>query len=495
MRPSRPWLIGWFLAFALAPPGLAPAAAAAPALPATAPAQRLGEILARINAGDRDTLTQYAKTRFTPGMLQPDVTSIVDFMMAQYRVNGGYDVRRVIQSSADQIAVLVQGRRATDRWMRLVVGTEPQPPHRVQGLFLFQASAAQAQDDDRPVTEAGLPARLGEALDRIAAADGFSGSVCLARGDSTLLLRAWGSADREAGVRNRPDTRFTIASVGKMFTAVAVAQLIEAGKLRFDDPAARYVPNWLAPAARSITIAELLEHRSGLGDFLDSLADDHSGRRFDRLDDYRGFAVADTPAFAPGSGFQYSNVGYLVLGAVIEAVSGETWDHCLASRIFAPARMTATSALRLPSGQGSIATGYVRLEHGGWSRVDHALVGSGSPAGGSVSTVGDLAAFGRALLAGTLISPAMLDSLTTPRVELAGTGHLYGRGFTVTRGDPGHRVFGHAGGFPGVGALVEVNPRSGWILAVLSNTTDGASVVGDAWHDLLARCSASAGAR
>jgi len=261
-----------------------------------------------------------------------------------------------------------------------------------------------------------------------------------------MLRGAWGLADRDGGVSNRIDTRFGIASVGKTFTAVAVAQLAAAGRLRLDDPAARYAPDWLAPAARAVTIAQLLEHRSGLGDFLGVVAADRS-RRYERLEDYRAIAAADTPAFTPGSEFRYSNTGYLVLGAVIEKVSGEPWDRYLEKHVFRP---------------------------------------PGSPAGGSASTAEDLNAFGRALRAGTLIPRAELDSLLMPRVEMAGTGRMYARGFTVSR-EPRQRLWGHGGGFPGVSALLEVYEEDGWVLAVLSNTTEGAGIAGDAWRDLLSR--------
>jgi len=300
-----------------------------------------------------------------------------------------------------------------------------------------------------------------------------------------VLERAWGEADREAHVANRPDTRFGIASAGKMFTAVAVAQLAAQGRLRFEDPASRYVPGWLAPQARSVTIAQLLQHTSGLGDFLGRLNEEGATGRYERLEDYRALAAADTPAFAPGTGFRYSNVGYLVLGAIVQAVSGEPWGCYLESHVFRPAGMRATSAYR-PAAKGALATGYMQDEEGVWRRNESVLEGRGSPAGGSASTAGDLAAFARALRSGILLEPALFDSLTEPRVEMAGTGRMYGRGFMVSRGDA-PRIWGHAGGFPGVGALVEVYEDRGWVLAVLSNTTDGATPVGDAWRDLLRR--------
>jgi len=481
MRPFPTLLLALLLACSVLPPFTN----AAPGLPDTPAARRLGELLERINAGDRDSLKAYALRNFVPGMLQPEPDDIVDFLVTQHTSLGGYDVRRVVQSAPQQITVLVQGRRDTGRWLRLTVGAEPDPPHRVQGFFTFAATAAQAADDGGPVPADSLPGRLARLVDGMAAEGGFSGSVCLARGDQVLLERAWGEADREAHVANRPDTRFGIASVGKMFTAVAVAQLAAEGRLRFDDPASRYVPGWLAPQARTVTIAQLLEHTSGLGDFLGRLNGEGANRRYERLEDYRALAAADTPAFEPGTAFRYSNVGYLVLGAIVQEVSGEPWDRYLESHVFRPAGMRATSAYR-PAAKGALAMGYMQDDDGVWSRNEGVLEGRGSPAGGSASTAGDLAAFARALRSGVLLPPALLDSLTEPRVEMAGTGRMYGRGFTVSRGEA-PRIWGHAGGFPGVGALVEVYEDRGWVLAVLSNTTDGATPVGDAWRDLLRR--------
>jgi CubicO group peptidase (beta-lactamase class C family) len=492
MRPSRTRLPLWLPLLLLALPG---AIAAAPALPDTPPAHRLTEVLELVNAGDRRALASYAGEHFAPSMLKPDADSILDFLMAQYEVNGGYDVRRVLQSSSTQISVLAQGRRATDRWMRVVVGADSLPPHRVTGIFLFRSSEALAADDDEPIPAGELPARLAETVDRIAATGRFSGTVCLARGDSALLLRAWGEADREAQVPNRPETRFNIASVGKMFTAVAVAQLVAAGRLRWEDPVARHIPDWLGPTSRSITVAQLLEHTSGLGDFLGRIAEDPARSRYRRLQDYRAIALADTPAFEPGTGFRYSNVGYLVLGALVESISGRPWDRYLAEEVFAPARMRSTSAYRPPTGERGVARGYVERPGGGWVPNDSLLAGLGSPAGGAVSTAADLAAFARALRHGRLIPPAMLDSLLVPRAAMEGTGLLYGRGFTIARGATASRMWGHAGGFPGASALLEVHEDGGWVLAVLSNTTDGAGIVGDAWRDLLGRGTPSAPGR
>jgi len=470
---------------ALTAPAVAAPAASVPALPTTAPARRMTEMLALIQRGDRAGLLDYAQKHFVPDMLKPDPASIVDFLMEQHATVGGYDVRRVIQSSDEQITVLVQGRRDTDRWLRMVVGAEAAAPNRVKGLFFFPASAALAEGDDGPVPEAELGERLARIVDRLTADGDFSGTVCLTRDGRTLMSRAWGEANRRAHVRNTTATRFGIASLGKMFTAVAIARLVERGALHYDDRAADYVPDWLPPKAEEVTIAQLLTHTSGLGDYLEDITADRS-HVYDRLDDYRGIARRDPPAFAPGSAFGYSNTGYVVLGAVIQKVTGSAWDEFLASDVFRPAGMTATSGRRPPIGTAGIATGYLKRDRA-WIDNDSLLAGHGTPAGGGASTAEDLARFGNVLRDGTLLSKASFAILTGAHTEMTGTGMMYGYGFTVSRGEPGHRVYGHTGGFPGVSALLEVYEESGYVLAVLSNVDEGATRVGDAWRDLLRR--------
>lgn len=465
-------------------------AAADPTLPDTPPARRLAEILDLINAGEREKIKAYAVAHFTEGMLKPDADSIVDFLMGQYEGIGGYDLRRIVQSADEQITALVQGRRKTDRWVRFVVGTEPEAPHRVQGLFLFPASSALAEQEEGPVSASELPERLAAMVDRIAAAGDFSGSVCLMQEGEVLLDRAWGLADREADTPNRTDTPFGIASLGKMFTAVAVAQLVEQGSLRYEDPIGPLIPDWIAPSSRRITIEQLLTHRSGLGDYLEVTMADRS-RQYDALEDYRPIAAKDTSVFTPGTDFRYSNTGYLLLGAVIQKISGEPWDRYLEARVFEPAGMAHTDAYRPRLGEGFVAIGYLRDAEGRWRRNDDILSGRGTPAGGSVSTARDLAGFGSALLDGRLISAEALAELATPHADMKGVGVKYGYGFTISRSEPGKRIFGHAGGFPGVSAVFEVDEATGSVLAVLSNQSEAASSVADAWRDLLRRSRSS----
>ena len=154
--------------------------------------------------------------------------------------------------------------------------------------------------------------------------------------------------------------------------------------------------------------------------------------------------------------------------------------------------MTGTTAMRPSRRDSTIATGYHRQEDGSSTRTEGLMAGRGTPAGGGVSTAEDLARFAGALSSGRLVSKATLARMTAPRTAMIGTGKQYGYGISITPGANGRRVWGHEGGFPGVGALVEVYEPEGYVLAVLSNTTGGAAPLGDAWRDLLVRTRAPA---
>jgi CubicO group peptidase (beta-lactamase class C family) len=464
----------------------APAAVPAVTLPDTEPAKRLKEVLEVINAGDRAALVEYAKTGFAPNMMQPD-DSILDFLHGQYQLSGGYEVRRILQSMPNQITALVQGRKKTDSWLRYVLGTEETPPHRVNGIFTFGASAALGEEEGGPVAEADLPARFTALVDRIAGEGNFSGSVCLARDGKVLVNKAWGEADRATHQKNTPATRFCIASVGKLFTGVAIAKLVELGKLAYDDPVAKHLSGWLPPGGEKVTIDDLLTHRSGLGDYLEGVLNDRSGRTYDGLEDYRRFAVEGSLLFEPGTAFRYSNTGYVLLGAIIEKVTGEPWDTWVRKNVLAPAGISNTTAKRAAGRDPGIAVGYHTEPDGSLILSDTLQVGRGTPAGGGISTAEDLAKFADAFAAGRLVSKAAVQAMTMSRTDFPGTGKYYGYGVTIAGTQSGHRVYGHEGGFPGIGALVEVYEGRGYTLAVLSNTTGGAAPIGDAWRDVFSR--------
>jgi CubicO group peptidase (beta-lactamase class C family) len=309
-----------------------------------------------------------------------------------------------------------------------------------------------------------------------AAVDSFAGVVLVANGDSTLFAHAYGLADRERRLPNTLDTQFNLASMGKMFTAVAVLQLVQQGKVALDAPVGRYLPNFPNRAVASrVTVAQLLDHTSGLGTYFNT-AYGAARPRLLTVADYVPLFAADTLRFAPGAHFFYSNAGYVVLGLIIERVSGQSYYDYIRDHVFKPAQMTHSGYYDPKGANPSVAIGYTNLGPAG-PRPGPAQPDSdqreprGGPAGGGYSTAGDLLRFSHALLGHVLLDPARTELATTAKVPFEGpgtAGHFYGFGFGIDSTGT-ERIVGHAGGFPGVSTSLIMFTHRPVTIVVLTN--------------------------
>lgn len=301
----------------------------------------------------------------------------------------------------------------------------------------------------------------------------LSGVVLVADEAEVLYEAAAGWADRETETLISPDTRFNLGSMNKMFTAVAILQLVEQGALRLDGTISAYLPDYPnSEVAEQVTIDQLLTHTSGLGNvFTEEFgADPH---RYRSNADYLPLFADQPLLFPPGEQFTYSNAGYVVLGLVIESLSGQSYDDYVRTHIFEPAGMTATSAFDIDEEVPDLALGYTTQdaagEETGVLRPNADLMpGRGFAAGGGYSTAGDLLRFRQALYEGRLLSPASVDLLTTGRVEV-GPAASYAYGF-FDRVQGGRRVVGHGGGAPGVCSSLSMYPETGHTVVILSNS-------------------------
>jgi CubicO group peptidase (beta-lactamase class C family)/predicted aspartyl protease len=312
------------------------------------------------------------------------------------------------------------------------------PTVRLAALLAASAtSVAAIQEAARPraKTDAEIVAALGARLKELGAAGEFSGAVLLAKGEQLLVRDAVGLASRETGAPNTPGTRFNLGSINKAFTRLAIEQLAAGGKLTLADTLDRYVPEFPAESARRITIAQLLEHRGGTGDFFGPKYDACDRGRLRNLRDWLPLFVDAPLEFEPGARQRYSNAGYLLLGLVIERVSGRSYYDYVRDRIFKPAAMADTESYPVDAAVANRATGYTR-EGGQLSDNRPFLPWRGTSAGGGYSTVDDLRRFADALRAGKLGGGA-------------------GGGLGV------------AGGAPGVNAVLEM--AGGYTLVVMAN--------------------------
>lgn len=314
---------------------------------------------------------------------------------------------------------------------------------------LFIAASAVAQN----VTDAQRVAQLTAAVDKAVADDHFSGVVMLARDGTPLLSRAWGMADPAKGIANRPDTKFNLGSINKFFTHIAIGQLAAAGKLSVNDTVRKHLPDYPSPVADRITIDQLLQHRSGLGDiFGPKFMSSHASLR--KLSDYLPL-FADAPLeFEPGTSQRYSNAGFVVLGLIIEKVSGQSYYDYVRDHITKPAGMTDTASWAVDENVPNRAIGQTKRGPEGPLPQRHTnaatLPARGSSAGGGYSTAPDLLRLSQAILADKLLPKQWTDWLFTGKLDASG-----------------HRNIGVAGGSPGVNAVLEIAPP--YTLVVLSN--------------------------
>ncbi|HET7353357.1 MAG TPA: serine hydrolase domain-containing protein, partial [Gaiellaceae bacterium] len=206
-------------------------------------------------------------------------------------------------------------------------------------------------------TSASASSKLAQRVGTAASRSGFSGEVAVARHGRIVFAHGYGLANRARGQRVTLDTAFNLASMGKMFTGVAAAQLVEAGKLRFGDRIGQYLPQ-LPARMRSITVAQLLDHTSGLGDFFGDPGYERLLPRLTTLGAYLPLVKRESLQFKPGTHWSYSNSGFLLAGLVIEKVSGERYEEYLARHVWKRAGMSHTGCFKRSHLPAFAAIGY-----------------------------------------------------------------------------------------------------------------------------------------
>jgi D-alanyl-D-alanine carboxypeptidase len=311
---------------------------------------------------------------------------------------------------------------------------------------------------------AALRARLAAATQ----AGEFSGAVLVARDGETLFEGAYGLADRERGVPNTPLTQFRVGSMNKMLTAVAALQLVQAGTLRVDAPLGTYLPGYPnADVASKVTPHHLLTHTGGTGDIFGPEFTAHR-TELRTIEDYLQLYGTRSLEFTPGAAWEYSNYGFMLLGAAIERVGGTSYYDQVAARVLAPAGMTGTGSEPEESPVPGRAVGYTRqLVPGTLVSNAPTLPYRGTPAGGGYSTVGDFARFAVALREHRLLDPAHTTLLLAGKAQI-GQAERYAYGF-VDRVVAGRRFVGHSGGAAGMNGDLAFEPNGGYVVVVLSN--------------------------
>jgi CubicO group peptidase (beta-lactamase class C family) len=442
------------------------AVAGIPAQDPTAAERQGRAFIEALSTGDRAKVRSFVEANFSSEMLGMPMQQHLNFASSHYDISRGYEVVSV-QEAAPNGTTLLLKNKLTGLYAAMVFSVEDKAPFKIKGIGGRPPKAPASAD--RTLNNAAISKELEGFLKRLADADVFSGAVLLAKDGVPVYKAAYGIANKDYGVPNKIDTKFNLGSMNKMFTAVAVAQLVEKGKLSFDDPLSKFIPDFPdAESAKKIQIKHLLSHTAGLGPYFSKRYQDTSRNKLRTVDDMMALAKQDEKLlFEPGTKWQYSNTGMLVLGKVVEIVSGQNYFDYVRDNIYKPAGMVNTDAYELDKVNPNLAVGYHKtFTDDGivWSNNVFQHVMRGGPQGGGYSTVEDLLRFDQAFRSGKLVSPAMVKVLTTPKPELNSPDYGYGFIVNTVAGTAGHN-----GGFTGIHSNLSMFLNSGWTAIFMSN--------------------------
>jgi len=451
------------LALAVAATGAAPAPAqpAAPAVQADSPALRQARaFLQALTTGDEASFLKFvAENVRQPEEMTPDQWRDMRPNLAKLQFHA---VASATPTAADLL--VYDGLR--EGWAHLMIKVQAEAPYAITGFGIRLGGRPADVPAPPKLQPAALAAATKAKADAAAAKELFSGAVLVAKDGRPIFQQAYGLADRATRTPVTLQTQFRFGSMGKMFTAVSIMQLAEAGKLDLKAPIGRYLPGYPNPEiAAKVTVENLLTHSGGTGDIFGPQFD---ARRLTLKEpaDYIALYGARGPQFPPGARQAYSNYGFILLGRIVETVSGQSYDDYIAQHIFKPAGMTATGnapeTVRLPRR----AVCYMR-EKGLLKDAADTLPWRGTPAGGGYSTAGDMLRFATALTGLKLMNKASLDKLTTG-VLTAPDGTPFRYDFT-SRTSEGRLYWGHGGGAPGMNGDLRIFPDNGYVVVVLAN--------------------------
>ncbi|MGN7998317.1 serine hydrolase domain-containing protein [Sphingomonas sp. 22176] len=464
-----------FLALTIGIPAAAQSSAA-PACAATSappPTPAAGAVLKLatdwfevMNTRDEAAFLQFVKERGPALLYTPS-----DWLELRQNLRG-MQVCGVESADAKQVNLWVQDPSFDGYAVaQFALGATPEEKPRL--LFIA------ARDDvppgvSRPARLA-LPALIGAVAARAEerhAMDRFDGAVLVAQGSRVLFEKAYGLADREKHQPNALDTQFRFGSMGKMFTAVAILQLVEAGKIALDAPIGRYLPGYPDRGiATKVTVANLLTHTGGTGDIFGPDFDANKAS-LRTLQDYVALYGKRPAAFAPGDQQAYSNYGFILLGRIVETVSGQAYDTYIQRHIFDPVGMASTGNQPESALLPRRAVSYMGMEPR-LRRADATLPLSGTSAGGGYATVGDFQRFILGLTEHRLLRAETLRQLIEGGVRIK-DGSFVPFDFGGTMPGSG-RYIGHGGGAPGMSGSLIHFLDSGITIAVLANRDPGAA--------------------
>lgn len=426
--------------------------------------KRLKELLEVVNSGDAARIKAYVQA----AAAQPGPGAVA-YVLGLRRRSQGLDLMRV-QTVEGHGTVAVVRNRLTGEEEALSLEVEPQAPHRV--TVLNEVPLEPAAPPVSTSEEAQLR-QIGAYLKRLGDAEVFSGVVVIARDGKPVFSRAYGYADRDKKIANTVETPFLLGSMNKLFTGLAIGRLVEQGKLSYEDPLSKFVPDYPdSESARRIKIKHLLSHTSGLPSFDPSFSP--PGDRTVTVQTILDSVPRKPLQFEPGTKWSYSNTGIQLLGRVIEVVTGQDYYEYVRRNVYRRGGMTRDPFPDYSRGGVAMAQPYeIEWDDTGprWANQMGKTTRRGGPAGGGIASATDLIRLGNAMKAGRIVKPETLRLHASAKPELA-TQH-YGYAFAVRARMAKRPLVGHGGNAWGqcteFGALTDTP----YTIVVLSNLTGG----------------------
>ncbi len=397
-----------------------------------------------LNSGSSEEWERMAQEHFSPSELKRHSGEARKQVFDNVRRDFGTISLGRVEGPDEPLQLHIKGSTGASGVIELKL--EENPPYRIDDLQVKIGGAdhdrSQPSVDPPPVNGSMSSEQLASVLDTyfgsLVANDVFSGNVLVAKDGKTVYEKSYGFADRANKVPNNSATRFNLGSINKTFTKAAIEQLIARGKLSLTDTVGKLLPDYTQETTRAATVDQLLRHTAGVADFFGEEFSRTAKDRFRSNADYYKFVSGLKPLFAPGARNQYCNGCYIVLGAIIERVSGIPYERYVEENIFKPAGMAGAGPLQIDGINSNVATGYTQRAGDGQLRSNVLMHGaSGCAAGGGYATAADLLAYAEALRHGRI-----------PDV-------------------PPSSGMGIGGGAPGINALLEQNGP--WTVIVLTN--------------------------
>ncbi|MHC4696204.1 MAG: serine hydrolase domain-containing protein [Planctomycetota bacterium] len=453
--------------------------------------ERVQELIDVINSGRRVFARAFVDEHLLPSFRNSKSMEehLAWFAWTHARSRGfdNYGIRHFPEAELETEIFIILRNHLTDAWEALSIEFENALPYRISGMEFFPTREPSQLPPPKKLTHTATAQQLEEHVKKLAGADVFSGVVLLAKDGKPLLKKAFGLADRGSKTPNRTDTKFDIGSMSVMFTGVAIAQLAERGKLSYGDKVVKYLSaDWLpSKISKRVTIRQLLTHTSGMGDELVAHVRKSPPTALRTLEDYRPYVANERYAFEPAKHAFFSHAGFVVLGAIVEKVTGKGYCEYVRDKIFKPAGMSNTGCIGKDAPVANLAIPYSRKwkdDAVRWTKTSSRMGLTGGAAGGVFSTVEDILKFDIALRGHKLLKANNTNLVLSPKPDANAPEHGYG--FAV-RGERGKRVTGQVAKGPGGSAELDMYLDAGYTSIVLSNYDGGSKVVADKFPPLL----------